>query len=140
MAESMRPSERSGPAPAPASAARPDRAEARWVRESAPAWVVDVVLGTTGAAGTVVEIRERPFLAQVDVRVRTDEAAFGALEHAVGARPSATPNRSTGAASVARIVMAGACDEWLIVDPARTPTALESVVVAAIRAVGRNGG
>jgi len=101
-------------------------------RESAETWSVGAVRGT---AGTIVEIRERPFMTQVDVRLPADEAAFGAVESAVGARPSATPNRSTGSESGARIVWLGP-DQWLVVDPSRTPGALEAVVAAALAPFG----
>jgi sarcosine oxidase subunit gamma len=125
MAEPMRPPE------TPAAAARPV-ARSPLGRESAESWTVGSV---RGPAGTFAEIREHPFVAQVDVRVRADEAAFGAIERAVGVRPTTTPNRSAGSESGARILWLGP-DEWLVVDSAQAPASLESLLATAIASFG----
>ena len=125
MAEPIRPPER------PADATRPI-ARSPLGQESAEAWTIGSV---RVPAGTIVEIREWPFVAQVDVRVRGDEAALAAIEHAIGARPSVTPNRSAGSEPGARILWLGP-DEWLVVDASRAPATLESLLVTAIEPSG----
>jgi len=87
------------------------------------------------AALSAVAIRERPFVAQVDVRGLPTEGSLAAIERAVGVRPSASANRATGAVSGLRVLWLGP-DEWLVVDPNRDPGDLESLVAAAVAPFG----
>lgn len=83
-----------------------------------------------------VEIDERPFLAQVLLRMPPTDAGRGAVEAALGVRlPDA--NRLARAAGAFRLAIWMGPDEWLVVDGSGDGAALESTLQAA---TARHGG
>ena len=87
-----------------------------------------------GASGDAVAIAERPFLAQVGVRLHPDRgpahAGASAVEAALGFALPATPN--TTAAAHGRTALWLGPDEWLVVGAPGTEAALEVELAEAL--------
>ena len=83
------------------------------------------------ARGGDVEIAERPFLAQILLRVDPDPAAIAAVEGGTGLRLPTDPNRLVASPQTGRLAISLAPDEWLVVGREDSST-LEGTLAAAV--------
>jgi sarcosine oxidase subunit gamma len=98
-------------------------------------------LGATGAeplaiaSADGIEVFERPFLAQVLLRLQPTSAARGRVERTAGFGLPEAPNRVGSTHGSARLAISLAPDEWLLIDGG-DPSDLEARVRTA---AGRDG-
>ena len=83
------------------------------------------------ARGDGIEIRERPFLAQLLVRMPPTRDALAAVDTGLEVTLPTTPNRLVAARVAGRLAIWLGPDEWLLVDRGE-PAAMEAQVAAVV--------